>query len=196
MRSWFKKRPESSRDGQDRGNIGRVNQGRKFFRASALLSCLADRHPSNPVYIALLGLLFSCAEAGKHEFPIDPVTKRFILSEVKEGNGRMNAFFFIYPSTCGACTDSVMGFIRENPLRRFHTHYILPRTDSLKYIYSEYINGKIKYIDSYVLGKYGLEPGMNKLFVFEDTVCVYAAKLASENVSAVRREVSALVLSP
>jgi hypothetical protein len=150
-------------------------------------------NPQNSL-LALSVLLIACNRPLiKQEADIDPITKKFILSMIDAiPVEKRNVFYFIYPSFCGACTDSVMNFIKEERLGSFHSHYIVPSSDSLKYNYKEYINGRIRYMDPYLLGQHGLASGSNKMFVFDDTTCIYYAQLSSEDVTRARREVAAL----
>lgn len=128
-----------------------------------------------------------------NEVRLDPLIKKYILENVKEKNDiKNNAFIFIYPSFCGACNDSIMTLINNNCLKSFYPYYIYPSNDSLNSYVKKYSKGITKFMDAYEMGRHGLEAAHNQIFLFRDTTCIYYAKLSSETVPEVRKELAVI----
>ena len=122
------------------------------------------------------------------------VKTKFILDNILQGNNGDFVLFFIFPSFCGACNQTIMTFIDDFQIEGFQNIYIIPKEDVLKT--NEYkLNYKntLSAYDFNTLQKHGFRGSSNQIILVSKSKVIYESLIKNETIEEINVEISKVI---
>lgn len=152
-------------------------------------------------FALLILVLISCQSTDTKRNSNDKITgektsvkTNFIIDNVLQGNKGDFVIFFIFPSFCGACNQTIMTFIDDFQIKGFQNIYIIPKEDALKKNdYKLDYKNTISTYDFNTLQKHGFRGSSNQIILVSKSKVIYESLIKNETIEDINAEISKVI---